>query len=144
MQITGFNHSAGEVGLWCEQELGVRCEASTAGERITIHPRPRELTPAEATQLQAFLESTKPFSISVDNAEIAADDVATATITITTDPAISTVQLDVRGASQDVSLVSGVGALELTADTPTVAPHVVVGAVDTDTYGFRSVIVRAV
>tara|TARA_Y100000310_G_scaffold2377_2_gene3083 strand:- start:1238 stop:1672 length:435 start_codon:yes stop_codon:yes gene_type:complete len=144
MQIAGFNHSAGEVGLWCEQELGVRCEASTAGEKVTIHPRPRELTPAEAAQIQAFLGSTKPFSISVDSARIEADDIDTATITITTDPAISTIQLDVQGEAEDVSLVSGVGTLELTADTPTIAPHVTVGAVDTDTYGFKTVTVRAV
>ncbi len=142
--ISGFTHYADQVGFWSLALNGIRVEASTAGELVMIHPRPRQLTKAELAQLETVLRASKPFALTVDKAQITADGVDTAIVTVTTAPDLASIDLDVRGQTVALRLADGVGTLELTASAPTLPPHIVVKAVDQMVYGHKEVIVEAV
>ena len=142
--IPNCNHDASEISQWCYDTLGVRSEASTAGDRITVHPRPRELSDGEWENLVAVLMASWPFSIAVDRAQIDADGVDTATVAVVTDPLIASIQMLVRDQEVEVELVEGVGTLQLTASAPTLDPQLVVRAVAQATFGHRQVVIEAV
>jgi len=139
--IQEFPHDAGAVGRWCKLLFGESIETTVDVAGVTIHPRPRELTPAELEQLESVLRAAKPFKLGVDKTHIVAggEDYATVTVTSVGDSIV----LLVRDQEVEVELVDGVGTLEVSATAPTVEP-ITVRAKDQLVYGFAQVEVRAI
>ncbi len=139
--IQEFPHDAGAVGRWCKLLFGESIETTVDVAGVTIHPRPRELTPAELEQLESVLRAAKPFKLGVDKTHIVAggEDYATVTVESVGDSIV----LLVRDQEVEVELVDGVGTLEVSATAPTVEP-ITVRAKDQLVYGFAQVEVEAI
>jgi len=138
--IQEFPHDAGAVGRWCKLLFGESIETTVDVAGVTIHPRPRELTPAELEQLESVLRAAKPFKLGVDKTHIVAggEDYATVTVESVGD----SIDVLVRDERVTVPLVDGTGKLEVAAEAATVEP-LVVKAADELVYGFDSVEVIA-
>ena len=86
-------------------------------------------TPADLAAAQAIIEAHDPIShtISPDLTFLKGDDIHAVTITVATDPALDSVDLDVCGQPLAIALVEGRGSFQITSDTPgaliTVAGH---------------------
>ena len=139
--IQEFPHDAGAVGRWCKLLFGESIETTVDVAGVTIHPRPRELTPAELEQLESVLRAAKPFKLGVDKTHIVTggEDYATVTVTSVGDSIV----LLVRDQEVEVELVDGVGTLEVSATVPTVEP-ITVRAKDQLVYGFAQIEVKAI
>ncbi len=139
--IQEFPHDAGAVGRWCKLLFGESIETTVDVAGVTIHPRPRELTPAELEQLESVLRAAKPFKLGVDKTHIVAggEDYATVTVESVGDSIV----LLVRDQEVEVELVDGVGTLEVSATAPTIEP-IVIRAKEPLVYGFAQVEVEAI
>jgi hypothetical protein len=93
---------------------------------------------------EAALSWRKPLTLTLDKATITADGVDVATVSVWTAADVVSIDLDVRGEVVKLALKDGAGTLELTASAPTIAPHIVVKAVDQVLFGTASVVVEAV
>ena len=93
---------------------------------------------------EATLSWLKPFNLTLDKATIIADGVDFATVTVRSAGDVAEIALDVRGETVTLPLVAGVGVLELTASAPTIAPHIVVKAVDQALFGTARITVEAI
>lgn len=92
---------------------------------------------------EATLSWLKPFLLTLDKATIVADGLDIATISVQSAADVASIDLDVRGETVALPLVDSMGTLELTASAPTIAPHIVVQAVDQTLFGTASVTVEA-
>jgi len=139
--IQEFPHDAGAVGRWCKLLFGESIETTVDVAGVTIHPRPRELTPAELEQLESVLRAAKPFKLGVDKTHIVAGGEDYATVTVESQG--ESIVLSVRGQDVEVVLYDGVGTLEITATAPTIEP-IVIRAKEPLVYGFAQVEVEAI
>jgi hypothetical protein len=93
---------------------------------------------------EAALAWRKPLTLTLDKATITADGADVATVSVWTAADVGSIDLDVRGEVVKLALTDGAGTLELTASAPTIAPHIVIRAVDQALFGAASVVLGVV